>query len=412
MMPHIRLWPYRNNAQSIVVGAMAKSRCKENVDILNDIIAKLPPKDVLKSDNAVKEELRKYCLLPDKICHAVTLLNNTKPHLQTIKAKLGANNAYYLKLSTQVVSNALHNIIAEVNATQESERFSSNHAVLKTVLKKAWDATLLMNQFDKEKDFCTRQYLPNYITLQSLCQQMGVSTDTKSEESDSDNKGKGLSGCSIILLCCIVGLIIFFAIGYKGTPHQSPTESPVEDSYNDVDSVAPDTTYISYGDADTTGTTEYSSPMPPSDNVTQKEETEDDKYADYHLKTGAKPYTTEYGKGKTGDNYLDFRTSGAWDYIVIVRKASNNRVVNHVYIRGGQSARLYLPDGTYTIYFYSGRGWNPHKQKGNVVGGFVSNESTQKDENVSLYDQYGEYTLYPVQNGNLTLDYADDSETF
>lgn len=102
-------------AKSIVVGQMAKDRCKENVDILQKMIDNLPPSEVFAEDRAIREELRKYCLLPDKICHAVTLLNNAKSHLQAIKRKLGVSNGYYLKISTQVVGNALSNVIAEVN---------------------------------------------------------------------------------------------------------------------------------------------------------------------------------------------------------------------------------------------------------------------------------------------------------
>ena len=104
-------------AMGIVVGQMAKDRCKENVDTLQKIIDNLPPSEVYSEDRAIHEELRKYCLLPDKICHAVTLLNNTRPHLQAIKRKLGVSNGYYLKISSQVVGNALSNAIAEVNAS-------------------------------------------------------------------------------------------------------------------------------------------------------------------------------------------------------------------------------------------------------------------------------------------------------
>ena len=52
-----------------------------------------------------------------------------------------------------------------------------------------------------------------------------------------------------------------------------------------------------------------------------------------------------------------------------------------------------------------------------MTGGFVSYESNQKDGPVQLYSTessyaYGEYTLYPVQNGNLTLQYASPEEMF
>lgn len=79
-------------------------------------------------------------------------------------------------------------------------------------------------------------------------------------------------------------------------------------------------------------------------------------------------------------------------------------------MRANDRGRLYLPNGTYNIYFYGGKGWNPNMKNGNVVGGFVSGGYIQKDGPVELYGQYGEYTLYPVQNGNLQLQSATKSE--
>ena len=64
------------------------------------------------------------------------------------------------------------------------------------------------------------------------------------------------------------------------------------------------------------------------------------------------------------------------------------------------------------IYFYSGEGWNPNKPKGELTGGFVSGESLQKDGPIELISCYGEYTLYPVQNGNLQLQSADADDVF
>ena len=176
-------------AKSIVVGQMAKDRCKENVDILQEIIDNLPPSEVFTEDRAIHEELRKYCLLPDKICHAITLLNNTKPHLQSIKRKLGISNSYYLKMSTQVVGNALSNVIAEVNEAQSffsAERkksdamsdavFAVTH--LKPVLEQAWKATIIMDGFDMEAEYKNARYNENRSVLKELCEQLGISTST------------------------------------------------------------------------------------------------------------------------------------------------------------------------------------------------------------------------------------------
>ncbi len=73
---------------------------------------------------------------------------------------------------------------------------------------------------------------------------------------------------------------------------------------------------------------------------------------------------------------------------------------------------MYLPDGHYMVYFYSGKGWNPNKVKGNLKGGFVSMESQQKDGPINLVSAWCEYTLYPVTNGNLRLNSASENEMF
>ena len=158
-------------AQSIVVGQMAKDRCEENVDILQKIIEALPPSEVLAEDCAIKEELRKYCKLPDEICYAVTLLNKTKPHLQAIKNKLGSNNKYYLKISTQIVSNALHNLIEEVNAAQKQATSETKKA-----LREAWKTTLMMDTFDMEQDFKNNRYASNRSVLKDLYERYNVAS--------------------------------------------------------------------------------------------------------------------------------------------------------------------------------------------------------------------------------------------
>ena len=181
-------------AKSKAVGTMVKQRCKENVEILEKIISELPPTQVMAEDRAIKEELRKFCNLPDKIAHSVTLLNNTKPYLQTIRGKLGATNDYYLKTSTMIVGNALHNIIAEVNEVQEEPMMdvggqkipmsvllgeASRQEKLRSIkdaLQRAWNATRIMDTFDMEPGFKTQQYDKNRSILRDLCNQVGINT--------------------------------------------------------------------------------------------------------------------------------------------------------------------------------------------------------------------------------------------
>ena len=189
-------------ALSIAVGQLTRDRCKENYDILKQAVDDMPPAEVAIEVRKVKEELRKFCQLPDKISHSITLLNNTKPLLQTIKSKLGVTNSSYLSLSTQVVGNALHNIIEEVNqaqnyfmavikAVKESgidpsllNYIGDDHSPakiidnkVKPVMREAWNATVLMDSFDMESDFKTNRYNPNRQSLKEMCESLKISTN-------------------------------------------------------------------------------------------------------------------------------------------------------------------------------------------------------------------------------------------
>ncbi len=188
-------------ALSIAVGQLTKDRCKENYDILKKAVDNMPPAEVAIEVRKIKEELRKFCQLPDKISHSVTLLNNTKPLLLTIKSRLGATNSFYLSLSTQVVGNALHNIIEEVNqahnyfmtvikAVKESgidpsllNYIGDDHSPakiidnkVKPVMREAWKSTVLMDSFDIESDFKTNRYNPNRQSLKEMCESLKIST--------------------------------------------------------------------------------------------------------------------------------------------------------------------------------------------------------------------------------------------
>ena len=243
-------------ACSIAVDSCVKQRCKENVDILQKIIDELPPLSVMAQYKSIQEELRKYCQLPDKICHAITLLNSTKPHLDKMKSIIGSSNSTYIKLSTQVIGNALHNIIEEVNDIQKDETVEiqgrqipvsllldrdTKINSIKSILREAWKAIRIMDTFDMDIDFKTNRYNENRSTLQSMCAQLGISTTTyiprvstfrsepKNQSSTTNSNStkssdEGPSGCSIafiawIVIGCIAGGICVandgdFSVGF------------------------------------------------------------------------------------------------------------------------------------------------------------------------------------------------------
>lgn len=178
-------------ASSIVVGKLAKDRCQENLQTIERIIESLPPDEVAVEVMAILDYLQEFNSHPSKIDVAVTLLDNTRPHFQAIKKKLGATNKFYLKLSTKVIDSALHDIIEEVNFEQEwlktlaeqsnlslHSAFGSNIiADLKNIMTRAWRATLLMDSFDMEEEFKHERYSPNRSTLKDICQQLHINTN-------------------------------------------------------------------------------------------------------------------------------------------------------------------------------------------------------------------------------------------
>ncbi|MDD6927689.1 MAG: hypothetical protein SOW36_01215 [Porphyromonas sp.] len=165
-------------ASSIVVGKLAKDRCQENLQTIERIIESLPPDEVAEEVMAIVDYLQEFNSQPSKVDVAVTLLESTRPHFQAIKKKLGATNKFYLKLSTKVVDSALHDIIEEVNDTQESVSDFRGIMSLKECLSRAWRATLLMDSFDMEEEFKHERYSPNRSTLKDVCEQLHIDTSS------------------------------------------------------------------------------------------------------------------------------------------------------------------------------------------------------------------------------------------
>lgn len=124
------------------------------------------PFAILAENKAIQEELRKYSSLPPQICHAINLLNSTKGSLVTIKKKVG-NSDYYIELSTLVVSNALQCVIQKMNEAQKDKSEEN----LAEVVHSAWQAILLMDSFDKAKDFAVH-YLSNRDALSKIYKQI------------------------------------------------------------------------------------------------------------------------------------------------------------------------------------------------------------------------------------------------
>ena len=99
------------------------------------------------------------------------------------------------------------------------------------------------------------------------------------------------------------------------------------------------------------------------------------------------------------------------DVIVIVKKYGV--IYRNVYIKAGDTYTIYVPNGQYQVFFYSGRGWNPDKLMPNgEKGGFVANESYSKDNATNLHYQGLTYELIPQQHGNFSTKQSNANELF
>ena len=257
-------------ALKIAVGKLTKDRCQENYDILKKAVDNMPPASVVKETALVRAELEKFSNLSDKIEHSVELLTSTKPILQTIKSKVGATNSFYIKLSTLVVSNALHNIIVEINEAQQYDpakerelmrqmrqaqrererrdnpdsylygyfpssdlldeydelsgvlsgrssfydRYTSDNQKkyerIMSTARKAWKAVLLTYGMDMENSYRNEHYNPNVKTLRGICEQLKI--DTLSDEEREEKKVIRFKSNLLFILVAIIFLIISMII--------------------------------------------------------------------------------------------------------------------------------------------------------------------------------------------------------
>lgn len=139
---------------------------------------------------------------------------------------------------------------------------------------------------------------------------------------------------------------------------------------------------------------------------------DDDNYVNNRLSTGDRPYSIVPMQGNN-DSYITVSTnaSSSCDLVAIVKH--NGARVGASYIRAGGSHTFYLPNGSYQVFFYGGRGWNPNKRMPDgSLGGFVGGQSFTKDNPQFLCNQGLKYELIPQANGNFNTEESNLSEIF
>ena len=133
------------------------------------------PFEIWEENIAILDELREFSASICNIGSAINLLESTRNDLVLIKKKVG-NIDYYINLSTIVVDKALSCVIQEVNEIQKDKSEEN----LAQVVHSAWEAIVLMDSFDKEKNFAVH-YLSNRETLSEIYKQIIISNSVYHE---------------------------------------------------------------------------------------------------------------------------------------------------------------------------------------------------------------------------------------
>jgi hypothetical protein len=198
-------------ANSLACGNIAKQRCTENIENLQEWINDKPNRVKIKSIETeiefITNKLKDFQNLKDSIKNARDFAKNCKPYLDKIKLILGENDELYLKLSTAIVGNAQGMIVLTVNDAMERRtkyveyknylnnplgsfnnsnyppllgglnfnrpEFVPEYSIetLQSVIEEAWTATVILESFDMSIEK-RNQHTKNKESLKRLYKQV------------------------------------------------------------------------------------------------------------------------------------------------------------------------------------------------------------------------------------------------
>ena len=169
----------QSDAMGIVVGKMAKDRCKENVDILKQVIKDLPPLEVFAEDKAIKEELRKFYDESHSFKGCKAVLFNCVPFIVSIKSKLGVQNKFYIEIST-LIANVVLGFVIETFNGHVNDRLKTNLQKdekgtlfsLMWMLRFCWNIIANIERLDTSKEFQTNRLNPNKNAIEKFIAQL------------------------------------------------------------------------------------------------------------------------------------------------------------------------------------------------------------------------------------------------
>lgn len=224
---------------------------------------------------------------------------------------------------------------------------------------------------------------------------------------------KSEGGCATAVICIPLAALCYWGANFledtfywdnlPDVPSQQQAPAATTES-------TPESTY-DYSSSSATSS-ESSATETSSSSVAYDEPEPVSPYIDNRLSTGTVPYKNDYDL-VGDDSQIHVTTSSGSDRDVVVIVKCNGEMVRNAYIKAGGSYTFNVPNSTYQVFFYYGKGWDPTKMMGAYkTGGFVENESFQKDSPVELEDQELSYSLILRRDGNFSTQASNKSEIF
>lgn len=155
-------------AKRVAVSQAVKDKCKGTCDAFQRCAEEGLPTEVLEENKAIYSSLKLFEKRSKSIKNSIRLIKECEPHIVSIKEKIGNGHPYYFKISTIIVSNALTNVIFEVEKSKKK-----NLEVMKSTLIEAWRTLLYLDKLDLEPTFKEGTYKRNRDSLVDLIDSEG-----------------------------------------------------------------------------------------------------------------------------------------------------------------------------------------------------------------------------------------------
>lgn len=191
-------------AKTLAIGNIAKQRCQENTENLQEWIDDKPERDkqarILVDFEKLKNLIDEYEGRSETVANGKQLLASARPYLNNVKSVLGSTDELYLGLSSRIASDAQGMCVSEINKLQD--KFANTYdnttkiaaiLLLKERVNEAWDVTTTIGSMDLRQDFRTR-YTQNRNSLSNLKTQLAA-VNTGGGRSSGGSGGS--SGCYI-----------------------------------------------------------------------------------------------------------------------------------------------------------------------------------------------------------------------